>query len=211
MVSPVRVGQPAPGILLRLDTQTTVDDNGTRPMMERRRREDTVSHPDQLELRIDVGPMPAVWCTDPAALSLGLQSGRDDIVRGTALEDGIRFEVSIGVKQGRDGDPDFTGPLVHGRPGERFLYLSWGHVTAHSEHDMFRRSGDSSSTSARCPARSGRRPVSRGRTSSAARSQLRSAARGPTARPTAVRQRCAGNSPTRRSAFCLDSVVYYRV
>lgn len=98
-----------------------------------------MSHPDQLELRIDVGPMPAVWCTDPAALSLGLQSGRDDIVRGTALEDGIRFEVSVGVKQGRAGDPDFAGPLVYGRPGGRFLCLSWGHVTADSEHDMFRR------------------------------------------------------------------------
>ena len=35
VVSPVRVGQPAPGFLLRLDTQTTVDDNRTRPMMER--------------------------------------------------------------------------------------------------------------------------------------------------------------------------------
>jgi len=98
-----------------------------------------VSHTDQLELRIDVGPMPAVWCTDPAALSLGLQSGRDDIVHGTALEHGMRFEVSVSVKQGRAGDPDFTGPLVHGRPGERFLYLSWGHVTADTEHDMFRR------------------------------------------------------------------------
>lgn len=98
-----------------------------------------MSHPDQLELRIDVGPMPALWCTNPAALSLGLQSGRDDIVRGAALEDGMRFEVSVGVKQGRAGAPDFTGPLVHGRPGERFLYLSWGHVTADSEHDMFRR------------------------------------------------------------------------
>ena len=98
-----------------------------------------MSHPDQLDLRIEVRPMPAVWCTDPAALSLGLQSGRNDIVRGTALEGGTRFEVSVGVKQGRGGDPDFSGPLVHGRPGERFLYLSWGHVTAASEHEMFRR------------------------------------------------------------------------
>ena len=83
--------------------------------------------------------MPAAWCTGPAALSLGLQSGRDDIVHGIALEDGMRFEVSVGVKRGRAGDPDFTGPLVHGRPGERFLYLSWGHATDDSEHDMFRR------------------------------------------------------------------------
>jgi hypothetical protein len=83
--------------------------------------------------------MPALWCTDPAALSLGLQAGRDDIVRGTALEGGVRFDFVVGVKQGLGGEPDFTGPLVHGRPGDRFLYLSWGRVTADNEHDMFRR------------------------------------------------------------------------
>lgn len=101
--------------------------------------EDTVSHPEQLELQINLGPMPTTWCTDLAALSLGLQSGRDDIVRGTETSDGVRFDVVVGIKQGRDGAPDFKGPLVHGRPGERFLYLSWGEVTAHSEHDAFRR------------------------------------------------------------------------
>ncbi len=80
-----------------------------------------MSHPEQLELRIDVGPMPIVWCTDPAALSLGLQSGRNKIVRGTETADGVRFDVVVGIKRGRDGAPDFTGPLVHGRPGDRFL------------------------------------------------------------------------------------------
>jgi hypothetical protein len=93
----------------------------------------------ELRVRIDIGPMPTVWCTDPSALSLGLQSGREDIVRGTALEGGMRFDVVVGVKRGRGGEPDFTGPLVHGRPGDRFLYLSWGRVAADNEHDMFRR------------------------------------------------------------------------
>jgi hypothetical protein len=78
-------------------------------------------------------------CTDPATLSLGLQSGHDDIVRGTETADGVRFDVVVGIKRGRDGAPDFKGPLVHGRPGDRFLYLSWGEVTAQSEHEMFRR------------------------------------------------------------------------
>ena len=83
--------------------------------------------------------MPIVGCTDPAALSLGLQSGRDDFVRGTETTDGVRFDVVVGIKRGRDGAPDFKGPLVHGRPSERFLYLSWGEATAEIEHAMFRR------------------------------------------------------------------------
>tara|TARA_B100000686_G_C16326882_1_gene731141 strand:- start:129 stop:614 length:486 start_codon:yes stop_codon:yes gene_type:complete len=106
---------------------------------QRRNGEDTVSHPEQLELRIDLGPMPTAWCTDPTALSLGLQSGRDDIVRGTETADGVCFDVVVGIKRGRSGAPDFKGPLVHGRPGDRFLYLSWGKVTAQSDHEMFRR------------------------------------------------------------------------
>jgi hypothetical protein len=37
-----------------------------------------------------------------------------------------------------DGLLDVGGPWVHGRPGARFLYLSWGAVTDH-RFDMFRR------------------------------------------------------------------------
>lgn len=33
---------------------------------------------------------------------------------------------------------DYRGPAVHGRAGERFLYLSWGEVTGDS-FEMFRR------------------------------------------------------------------------
>ena len=102
-------------------------------------REGIMNYPNKLELRIDVDPMPEVWCAEPTELSLGLQSGRDDVVLGSALESSVRFDVSIDVKEGRGGNPDFTGPLVHGRPGERFLYLSWGRVTTDNKHDMFRR------------------------------------------------------------------------
>ena len=42
------------------------------------------------------------------------------------------------VKTGKDGEPDFRGPLVHGKRGERFLYVSWGEPTG-SGHEMFRR------------------------------------------------------------------------
>ncbi len=38
-----------------------------------------------------------------------------------------------------DGRPDFRGPHVHGRRGERFLYLSWGTVADDGSFTMFRR------------------------------------------------------------------------
>jgi len=34
---------------------------------------------------------------------------------------------------------DITGPYVQGRPGARFVYLSWGTVDADGGFDMFRR------------------------------------------------------------------------
>ena len=38
-----------------------------------------------------------------------------------------------------DGELDLRGPAVHGRKGERFLYLTWGDVGADGSFSMFRR------------------------------------------------------------------------
>jgi hypothetical protein len=38
----------------------------------------------------------------------------------------------------RDGELDFKGSVVHGKRGERFLYLTWGQVHD-GTFDMFRR------------------------------------------------------------------------
>lgn len=38
-----------------------------------------------------------------------------------------------------DGGVDVRGPAVHGRRGERFLYLTWGDVGADGTFAMFRR------------------------------------------------------------------------
>jgi hypothetical protein len=37
------------------------------------------------------------------------------------------------------GGLDLRGPAVHGKRGERFLYLTWGHVTPTGGFEMFRR------------------------------------------------------------------------
>ena len=38
-----------------------------------------------------------------------------------------------------DGHVDFRGSAVHGKRGDRFLYLTWGAVGADGSFEMFRR------------------------------------------------------------------------
>jgi Family of unknown function (DUF5990) len=39
----------------------------------------------------------------------------------------------------KDGKVDFRGPYVHGKRGDRFLYLSWGTIDEDGGFEMFRR------------------------------------------------------------------------
>ena len=48
------------------------------------------------------------------------------------------WDLACTTKVTADG-VDVTGPYVSGRPGERFIYLSWGTVDADGGFDMFRR------------------------------------------------------------------------
>ncbi len=44
-----------------------------------------------------------------------------------AAGDDISFDLTVTVRQGKvKGMPDFAGPFVQGRPGERFFYLCVG-------------------------------------------------------------------------------------
>jgi hypothetical protein len=49
------------------------------------------------------------------------------------------FDLSLGLASTADGRPDFRGPYAQGRPGERFLYLTWGRVSPGRDFAMFRR------------------------------------------------------------------------
>ena len=57
-----------------------------------------------------------------------------DLFPGDAPEPSWSCEVTAREEA---GSVDFGGPYVHGRRGERFLYLSWG--TVDEEFRMFRR------------------------------------------------------------------------
>lgn len=71
-------------------------------------------------------------------MHVGVQRKQDVIeqVRGDAKSATWTFEVT--TKVDADGNRDFGGPFVHGKKGERFVYLSWGDVVGDS-FTMFRR------------------------------------------------------------------------
>ncbi len=48
------------------------------------------------------------------------------------------WDLECATKVTADG-VDVTGPYVSGRPGERFIYLSWGMVDGEGGFEMFRR------------------------------------------------------------------------
>ena len=66
-------------------------------------------------------------------IGVGLQvrADPDGVVPGDAAE--ARWETEVRLVEG-----DFRGPAVHGKRGERFLYLSWGDL-APDGFAMFRR------------------------------------------------------------------------
>ena len=68
---------------------------------------------------------------------VGLQVGSrpDGLVPGDATE--AEWTTDVRVIENEDGR-DFRGPAVHGRRGERFLYLTWGELTG-NDFAMFRR------------------------------------------------------------------------
>ena len=69
---------------------------------------------------------------------VGVQIRRDpaDLVPGDS--DTATWTVEITVTD-LDGTPDFKGPAVQGKRGERFVYLTWGDVAGDGTFRMFRR------------------------------------------------------------------------
>jgi hypothetical protein len=69
---------------------------------------------------------------------VAVQVGKDPVglVRGDIER--ARWEVKVRAVAA-DGGVDLRGPAVHGKRGERFLYLTWGKVGAGESFAMFRR------------------------------------------------------------------------
>jgi hypothetical protein len=69
---------------------------------------------------------------------VGVGSFRDPIglVHGDALQTSWKVQVRLAW---RDGRPDFRGPHVDGRPGDRHIYVDWFNREPDGELMLFRR------------------------------------------------------------------------
>jgi hypothetical protein len=81
--------------------------------------------------------LPGRNCGGYRNVHVGLQVGSrpDGLVAGDAAE--ARWEADVRVVE-IDDERDFRGPAVHGKRGERFLYLTWGEFDGR-DFAMFRR------------------------------------------------------------------------
>jgi hypothetical protein len=68
---------------------------------------------------------------------VGMQRKAEVVGRVPASAPEAVWELDVAVRE-VDGLLDVGGPWVHGRPGARFLYLSWGNVDGEA-FAMFRR------------------------------------------------------------------------
>jgi Family of unknown function (DUF5990) len=63
---------------------------------------------------------------DGAALEFGLQDRDERLAPGAPMPDGaLRFTCALALRGGREAAPDYAGAWVHGKRGERFLYLGY--------------------------------------------------------------------------------------
>jgi hypothetical protein len=90
-----------------------------------------------VRLVIEGHSLPGRACGCWTDVHVGIQVRRDpaELVRADAAS--ARWEIDVQVVEGPDG-PDFRGPAVQGRRGERFVYLTWGDL-ADGSFAMFRR------------------------------------------------------------------------
>jgi hypothetical protein len=91
------------------------------------------------ELRIVGRRLPGVTWSGRHGIHVGVQRGSEvlGLVPGDAGD--AVFDINVDIVADADGLPDFRGPYVHGRRGERFVYLSWGEVDDAGTFTMFRR------------------------------------------------------------------------
>jgi hypothetical protein len=68
---------------------------------------------------------PGIAFDDKHPVFVGVQRGKEIVDAVPGDTDVAMWTLPVQVKGGRDGKPDFTGPSVYGKPGDRFIYVVW--------------------------------------------------------------------------------------
>ncbi len=93
-----------------------------------------------IDLRIIGRRLPGLRWSCYDSIHVGVQRQRQAEIVGPVPGDAAEavFDLPIDVVTDEAGF-DFRGPVVQGKRGERFLYLSWGQVGPDGAFEMFRR------------------------------------------------------------------------
>ena len=79
----------------------------------------------------------------PANVDFGLQKGSgnnyETIQKQRSGSGDLVFDFTIGVKTAKDGSPDFSGPVVQGPAGNRFVYIGIGTYAGNMVSEWSRR------------------------------------------------------------------------
>lgn len=74
---------------------------------------------------------------DDVRVGIQVRKEPESLVPGDATS--ACWDVEVDAILDGEGAIDFRGPAVHGKRGERFLYLTWGNIGEDGVFEMFRR------------------------------------------------------------------------
>lgn len=76
-------------------------------------------------IQLTCSNFPEACFEDRQHIYLAVQKKKELVFDTDGRSTVIEFTLLIEVKQEKDGSPNFLGPYVHGKKGDRFLYLVW--------------------------------------------------------------------------------------
>ncbi|MGQ0575588.1 MAG: DUF5990 family protein [Pseudonocardia sp.] len=89
-------------------------------------------------IRIHGHQLPGRRCGAYENVHVGVQRRAEVVELRPGDAPGVEWTFEVVATTGGPGPLDVRGPFVHGRPGARFLYLSWGTLDGDT-FSMFRR------------------------------------------------------------------------
>ena len=92
-----------------------------------------------LPIRIEGMSLPGGVFCEHRHVHVGVQCRREPVMLVPGAADVAEFDFTVDILPAAGGGWDFRGPYVHGKPGERFLYLTWGDHPPGGGFTMFRR------------------------------------------------------------------------
>ena len=90
-------------------------------------------------IRIEGTSLPGRVFCEHQHVHVGVQCRQEPVMLVPGDADAATFDFTVDILSAAAGGWDFRGPYVHGKPGERFLYLTWGDHPPSAGFTMFRR------------------------------------------------------------------------